>query len=220
MEGESFKYPSTPHLPWSPGVSRDDKTLKSVAHFEGAEIVATQKMDGENTTLLRTHFHARSLDSRHHVSRDWIARFHGEISYRIPEGWRICGENLFARHSIAYDDLPSYFMGFSVWDERNVSLSWDDTLMVFDDLGIVPVPEIYRGVWSESVVRKLWSQDMYDTVEGIVVRRSGEIAYDDFDQCMAKFVRKGHVQTDSHWMHREVIPNGLAQSARKDFLFR
>lgn len=54
--------------------------------------------------------------SRYTPSRDWIKALHGQIAHEIPEGWRLCGENLYARHSIAYDALPSYFTLFSIWD--------------------------------------------------------------------------------------------------------
>jgi hypothetical protein len=43
-----IKYPRTLHLPWSPGLTNDDRQLKSTEHFEGREVVVTVKMDGEN----------------------------------------------------------------------------------------------------------------------------------------------------------------------------
>jgi len=117
-----YKYPRTPHLPWSPGVSADDITQFSLLSFEGADVVVTEKMDGENTSLYRDHSHARSLDSIHHSSRDWLKQWHGTFAHNIPLGWRICGENLFARHSVRYDHLASYFYGFSIWDDTNQAL--------------------------------------------------------------------------------------------------
>src|SRR5690554_4811700 len=108
------KYPRTRHLPWSPGASHDDLVSREVESFVGQRIIVTEKMDGENTTLYRDHLHARSLDSRHHPSRDWVKALHGRIAHEIPERWRVCGENLYARHSIGYEALPSYFMLFSV----------------------------------------------------------------------------------------------------------
>ena len=45
--------------------------------------------------------------------------------------------------------------------------------------------------------------------EGFVVRVTDRVAYDEFDLKFAKWVRKGHVQTNKHWMSQEVIPNGL-----------
>lgn len=206
------KYPRTMHLPFSPGCSSDDKVLTSVEHLEGGDVVVTLKMDGENTSLYRAGYHARSLDSRHHPSQDWLKRFHATFAHEIPETWRICGENLYARHSLAYDSLPSYFMGFSVWNEQNVALGWDDTLEFFELLGIVPVPVLYRGPFDEAVLRKLAKNLDTRTQEGFVVRRTGPIAYEAFSQSVAKWVRPGHVQTDEHWMHKAVTPNQLANT--------
>ena len=206
------KYPRTLHLPFSRSRTSDDKVLTSVDHFLGQDVVVTLKMDGENTSLYREGYHARSLDSRHHPSRDWLKAYHATFAHDIPEGWRICGENLYARHSIAYEALPSYFMGFSVWTEENVALSWDDSLEFFELLDIEPVPTLYRGVFDETVLRNL-AKDM-DTQrnEGFVVRLAGAIQYPDFAKSAAKWVRAKHVQTDEHWMHAAVQPNQLSSS--------
>lgn len=48
------KYPRTYHLPWSPGATDDDRVLTDEeleANFSGRMVVATEKMDGENTTM-------------------------------------------------------------------------------------------------------------------------------------------------------------------------
>jgi len=111
------KYPRTHHLPWSDTIGPDgDHGLEDVTIFDGQEIVVTEKLDGENTTLYRTHMHARSLDGRHHVSRDWIKSWHAGIAPLMPPGWRVCGENMFALHSIRYTALPSYYIVFNVHD--------------------------------------------------------------------------------------------------------
>ncbi|WP_126223385.1 RNA ligase family protein [Burkholderia ambifaria] len=203
------KYPRTPHMPFSPGATLDDKTLRSLAHFRGEEVVITLKRDGENTSLYRDGFHAKSINSRHHPSRDWLAGWHARFAHEIPDGWRICGENLYARHSLAYTDLPSYFMGFSVWDETNTALAWDDTLEVFALLDIVPVPEVWRGLFDEAVLHRLVRELDTTQEEGLVMRRAGRIRFEDFGRAYAKWVRADHVQTDEHWMHASIVPNGL-----------
>ena len=88
------KYPRTFHLPWSEAVTSDDKVVPSVAHLEGREVIVTEKMDGENTTMYRDHIHSRSLDSKGGEDRAWVKQFWASIRGEIPEGWRICGENL------------------------------------------------------------------------------------------------------------------------------
>ena len=205
------KYPRTPHLPFSRSRTDDDRVLASVEHFQGEEVVVTVKMDGENTSLYRDGYHARSLDSRHHPSRDWLKAFHATFAHDIPDGWRLCGENLYARHSLAYDALPSYFMGFSVWDDKNVALSWDDTLEFFELLGVVPVPVLYRGLFDEALLKKLAKDLNVEMHEGFVLRRAGAIRYEAFGTSVAKWVRPRHVQTDEHWMHSAVVPNKLAE---------
>ncbi|SMB81542.1 RNA ligase family protein [Deinococcus hopiensis] len=202
-----YKYPSTPHLPWSPGVTSGDVSLTDMAHFRGQEVVVLEKLDGENCTIDRLGSHPRSLDPRPHPSRDWVKALAGRVGYLIPEGWRVCGENMYAQHSIAYNDLESYFYLFSVWNERNAALSWDETVMWAEELG-VPTPQVlYRGPWDPAAIRAI--QVDPDVMEGYVVRTTSGFAFADFDQHLAKWVRPGHVQTDQHWMHQAVVPNGL-----------
>lgn len=205
-----FKYPRTPHLPWSPGVSDDDRVLKDIFPFVGKRVIVTKKMDGENTTMYFDHVHARSLDSRGGIDRDWVMQFWSTIARDIPENWRICGENLWATHSIHYTDLPSYFLGFSMWNEHNVCLSWDDTLQYFEVLGVEHVPVLYDGIWDEEKIRNLENILFWDQDEGYVVRVAESFNYNQFKGNIAKYVRTGHVQTTKHWRSSGTLtPNRL-----------
>jgi len=85
MEMAKYKYPSTLHLPCSKQVNVDDTTaLQGYQNFVGQEVVITEKMDGENATLVREYYHARSLDSRHHPFRNWIKSFWASKRFDIP----------------------------------------------------------------------------------------------------------------------------------------
>jgi hypothetical protein len=208
MSACRYKYPRTPHLPWSPGASPDDLLLDSLDCFSGREVVITEKLDGENTTLYPEGLHARSIDSRHHPSRDWVKSLHGSIRHLISAGFRVCGENLYARHSIAYEGLRSYFYVFSIWNQDNLCLGWDETLEWSELLSLEVVPTLLRGRWDEAATRALALDFLRQ--EGYVVRTTAAFAYDDFGRHVAKWVRTGHVQTDEHWMFSEVVPNRLA----------
>jgi hypothetical protein len=204
-----IKYPRTYHLPFSESKTDDDKTLKDCSIFDGKEVVVTIKMDGENTTMYNNYIHARSLDSKHHESREWVKRIQGEIGYLIPEHYRICGENLYAKHSIEYNDLHSYFYVFSVWD-KSLCLNWDETKKICEQLKLDMVTEIYRGKFDQKNIMEKYSLFCkQNKVEGFVVRNSSSFEYNDFSQNVAKYVRKNHVQTDKHWMNQKIIPNGL-----------
>jgi hypothetical protein len=74
------KYPRTYHLPSSPGATSDDKIHKTIPYTDGDDVVISMKMDGENSTLYTDYYHARSIDSRHHPSRNWIKQFHASIA--------------------------------------------------------------------------------------------------------------------------------------------
>lgn len=203
------KYPRTMHLQFSPGLQNDDRMIESYNGFLGKEIVATIKMDGENTTMYSNHIHARSMDSRHHPSRDWVKKFWGERAHLIPAGWRVCGENVYAKHSIFYDNLDSYFYGFSIWDESNTSLDYDTTLMFFKDMDMLPVKELYRGKFDLKVLHSLADNLDPEKDEGFVIRTVEAIPFDEFGKKAAKWVRKGHVQTDEHWSTQAITPNRL-----------
>ncbi|WP_405532748.1 AAA family ATPase [Streptomyces avidinii] len=203
-------YPRTPHLPWSPGAAADDVRAVGLAGLAGREVVVTEKLDGENTTLYADGLHARSLDSAHHPSRAWVKGLQGRIGAGIPAGWRVCGENMYARHSIPYEELDSWFYGFSVWDGEHC-LDWDRTVRFLRGLG-VPTPRVlWRGTFDERALRRL----RLDTArqEGYVVRTADGFTREEFARSVAKWVRGGHVQTGTHWMFAQVVPNGLGPAA-------
>ena len=207
---DRVKYPRTFHLPWSPGVSSDDRVMESLSGFENEEVVITAKMDGEQTSFYRDGFHARSLDTPSHPSRDWLWKLHREVGYEIPEGWRVCGENLYAKHSIFYRHLPAYFLAFGIWNEKNVCLSWDETVEWAGLLGLSTVPVLERGPWNETAVRAIDIQTYNgDPCEGYVVRVARAFHSKEFRNVAGKYVRKDHVHTHGHWMREAVVPNAL-----------
>lgn len=207
------KYPRTYHLPWSPSPQKDDRVLtlaETKANFEGNRVIVTLKMDGENTTMYRDYIHARSVDSRNHPSRNWVKNFWSSICADIEEGGRLCGENLYAKHSIEYTDLESYFYGFSLWDSKNNCLGWDEMSEYFELMGVIRVPVLYDGIYDEKLIKNLEKDLDFERDEGYVIRNAHGFAYGDFRKNVAKYVRKDHVQTVKHWMHGQAVePNKL-----------
>jgi hypothetical protein len=214
-----LKYPRTYHLPSSPGLQNDDRRLPDLSVFEGRRVIATEKIDGEGATMTRQRTYPRSPDGRYHPSRDLMKAFHAARAADIPEEWRVCGEYGHARHSIPYtvelgNALPAVFLGFAVFDHRNVMLSWDEQLEILALIDVLPVPLLYDGPWYAGLVDDIASRIDTTRQEGFVVRDAGEIPYPDgsgdqgrFFSRVAKWVRRGHVQTDEHWMSGPVIPN-------------
>ena len=221
---ERQKYPRTRHLPSSRSATEDDKiaTVEQVnaALFGedglGRRVVITEKMDGENTTIYADgHSHARSIDSKFHPSRSIVRELSGLVSHELPGDFRICGENIYAVHSIEYSDLLAHFQVFGIW-RGETCLSWDETVEWSELLGLTTVPVIYDGPWrGEAHAISLW-EDFKASLpagresEGFVVRLAEEFTYESFRDSCFKLVRHNHVQTDEHWLHQAMRVNGLA----------
>lgn len=204
------KYPRTYHLSFSEALQSDDKLIDSLDGFIGKEISVSLKMDGENTTLYPDEqMHARSLDSAHNWTRDVAKRIHSVIRHDIPEGHRLCCENLYAKHSIYYPDgyLEGYLYLLSVWN-GDTCLSVDDTNFYAEALDLPRPKELYRGEFNMDVLKEL-SQSLDKSIEeGFVVRVTDAFEYKDFSKLVTKFVRAGHVQPESkHWL-QTATPNG------------
>ena len=211
------KYPRTYHLPWSPGMNRDDRMMTNTNIFRGQRIMICEKLDGENTTWYKDRMTARSLETSSHPSRNWVKNLWAQHAYELPEGWRVCGENMFAKHAIHYtkengNALDSYFYVFSIWDEKNMCLSWDETLEWAELLGLTVVPVYYYGVYDIDVISEL-NKEMEanpGTVEGYVIRLAREYHYSEFRDVCGKYVRKNHVQNNhGHWSQQKIIKNEL-----------
>lgn len=202
------KYFRTHHLPWSESIADDDLVIQSPFNSSD-DVIVTIKFDGENFTGHPSgHCHARSLDSGYHESRNFVKALWRSKAHLLPQYWRVCGENLYAKHSIHYADLKSYLYVFSIWTDENVCLSWDETLLWCELLELTPVDVIYAGKYDENAIKQAFIP-FKESHEGYVVRSQGSFHYDDSQNHIAKYVRKNHVQSNEHWMFQEVVPNKL-----------
>ncbi len=232
----SKKYPRTPHLMWSPGATSDDKRLKTMEHFLNVPIVVTEKMDGSNVTMTNRAIFARShVGPPTHPSFNLAKAIHAQIKSRIPDNISVFGEYVYAVHSIEYKSLPGYFLVFGVREDNLEKWwSWEKVCELADELGLPTVPVLHKSsVFVADDGKEYW-QGMYETEkqletetklnylvenggkwdndisEGFVIRLAGE--FTDFENSVAKYVRKNHVTTSEHWSHQEIRKNLLVGS--------
>jgi len=206
---DAIKYPKTPHFDFSKTLERGDRILKSFKGFIGKRVIVTEKLDGENASCYKGYYHPRSVIDDGHPSRDWLKGFKANFDYEIPEGWRICGENMYQLHSIPYDELITYFYVFNIWNENNLCLDWNTTKEWCELLGLKTVPVIYDGNFDYDKIKKIFRNLDYKKQEGIICRVAHSFLYKDYDIYYAKAVRPNHIQTDEHWMEKPIIPNKL-----------
>ncbi len=212
------KFPKILHLPWSEGVdSKTDRVFynKEINEaFTGREIIVTEKLDGENISMYRDYIHARSINSRNHPSRNWVKNLHSKIAHRIPVNWRICGENLFATHSIHYKGLPSYFVVFGVYNDKNECLPWEEIIKLTKELSLPAAPLIYTGTFNEAAIKACYTgkSAFGDSIqEGYVIRLADKIPWRSHRLSFAKFVRSRHVRTNKEWRHKQIQKNEMSK---------
>ncbi|MDR3605620.1 MAG: RNA ligase family protein [Syntrophaceae bacterium] len=223
MNKEIYKFPITPHLTvLGQTVIRDDKVMskQEVDEFLSHELVVEEKVDGAN---LGISFDSSGSLKRQNRGAYLEAPFTGQWK-KLPEWllpktdlfldvlsdqYILFGEWCYAQHSVYYDQLSDWFLGFDVFDkneQRFFSSQRRDSM--FQRLGICQTPFIARGHFSFETLGTLFSKSLLseEPSEGLYLR------YDDGDWLgqRAKLVRSQFVQNiEKHWTRGGIRPNRL-----------
>jgi hypothetical protein len=217
---QSEKYGRTYHYPFSPGTTSDDRINHDYWHdLQQIEtVIHTEKLDGENNCLSRHGVFARSHAAP--TTSPWTASIR-EFWQRIKNDLgelEIFLENLYAVHSMQYQQLDHHFYVFAV-REKDQWLSWNEVQFyaALLDLPTVPVIEIEKTPQDRTMFEKKMQNIVtatgaflpVDTVtglpcsmEGIVSRNAASFSTSAFAQNVFKWVRKGHVKTTEHWTRK------------------
>lgn len=224
-----FRFPHTPHLAWlGEGQPRDDKLLApdEAATLLSGEVVVEEKVDGANVGLsigddgtLRAQSRGSYLDAGHLHPQfrplwAWLRTRGASLVDALGSDRILFGEWCYAVHSVAYEGLPDWFLGFDVYD-RSVGRFWDtmrrDALLA--SLHLHPVPRIARGHFALGGIEQfLASPSRFggSAIEGVVVRRESG----GFTNSRAKLVRAEFTQAIAeHWSRGPLRNNRLAEGA-------
>lgn len=209
------RYPSTPHLPFSPAQLADDDTaLPSAAAFCGArEVVVTEKMDGGNCCL-----HAGRVYARTHAretARPWFGptkAAYASFVHQVPAHLALFGENMTAVHAIEYEGLRAHFYLFAVLDTAAQRwLAWDDVEAAARRYGLRTVPVLRRGAFASPREMREWMDARAARpsatggaapAEGFVVRDAASFGAADLSLRVAKYVRASHTQKEPDFARR------------------
>lgn len=221
-----FRFPQTPHLAWlGPGQPRDDKVLSpdEVDALLAGEVVLEEKVDGANIGFsvseegeLRIQNRGNYLDPEHVHPQfrplwPWLTSRESALIDALWPNLMLFGEWCFAVHSVEYDRLDDWFLGFDVYD-REAGGFWDTPRRnaLLAEIDLRGVPCLAKGHFSMEQLRLSLlepSREGSGPLEGIVVRRESE----GLTVARAKLVRAEFTQTiDEHWSRRTLRRNELA----------
>ena len=219
-----FKYPHTPHLLWlGSRPCRDDKVLSpdEAGAFLDGVITVEEKVDGSNigfslgeSGALRVQSRGNFLSQRSHPQFQplwpWTDTRRFTLIEALRPGLMLFGEWCFALHSVPYQRLPDWFLGFDVYDlSRSRFWSADRRDPWLADLGLATIPRLARGRFSMDQLLTLIGASRLSEgpMEGIYLRRDRG---DGLEQ-RAKIVRAEFVEgIDRHWSEQYLEKNALA----------
>lgn len=223
MKEQFFKFPSTPHLALLPGVEvRGDKVMSGSERkdFLRHELVVEEKVDGANLGVsfdAEGNIRAQSRGAYLHLpSRgqwkklaEWINQRSDALFEQLIDRYILFGDWCYAQHSVVYDRLPDWFLGFDIYDKTTARfLSSTRRDEIFRLIGLFHVPRIGSGHFTLVQLSELLSLSQLsdEAAEGLYLR---------FDQGgwlvqRAKLVRPAFIQSvEQHWSRSSIKANRL-----------
>ncbi len=192
-----------------------------VTELLSKELVVEEKIDGANLGISfeekigfrfqnRGNWLEGKLTGQWERLRGWTAEHESSLRTHLPPSHVLFGEWCYAKHSIAYDRLPDWFLAFDVYDavaDRFWSIERRDDLL--REVGLALVPMVASGsFFLQQLIRMLDEPSAFGNQprEGIYLR----LEQDGWLVARAKLVSPEFVQQiGEHWSFRAIQPNRL-----------
>jgi ATP-dependent RNA circularization protein (DNA/RNA ligase family) len=192
--------------------------------FLSGEVIVEEKVDGANIGISsirgdlavqnRGEYITRPAHPQFSALWPWLDVHRQMLRELLGHKLVLFGEWCFAVHTLRYDALPDWFLGFDIY-ERGPDKFWSaerrNALLIRG--GISAVGEISRGRYTlrqlADLASSTWSRYSRASVEGIYLRRdSGP-----WLKSRAKIVRTEFAQSiDEHWSARAIQHNHLRRA--------
>ncbi len=228
MKDKFFKFPPTPHLALLGDIEvRGDKVLSESERYDllRHDVVVEEKVDGANLGIsfdgegiVRAqnrggYLHLPSSGQWKKLA-SWLAPKIDSLFEELTDRYILFGEWCYAQHSVVYDRLPDWFLGFDIYDISSAGfLSCPHRDKILRAIAISQVPKIGRGQFTLAELTELLSQSHLSDkpAEGLYLR---------FDQGdwlaqRAKLVHPMFVRSvGQHWSRFGIKPNRLDMDVR------
>ncbi len=224
MDDEFFRFPHTPHIAWlGDREPRGDKLLPplEVESFLSSELVVEEKVDGANVGFsIDQHGELRAQNRGAWIDKGvggqfkhlwkWIKQYEYQLKLALDSDLILFGEWCYAEHSIGYEKLPNWFIGFDLYSRSAGKFySVKRRNKVLATVGIPIVSPLVQGRFSVKDLKLMLDQPSYygaNKIEGIYLRKDKG----NWLEKRAKLVRADFTQTiDEHWSRKPLIPNKI-----------
>ena len=182
-----LKFPSTPYLALLETINlRDDKLMleDEREEFLQHELTVEEKIDGANLGIsfdtsgnLRLQNRGTYLQKPHEGQwknlSSWLHPRMDILFESLTDHYILFGEWCYARHSVFYDYLPDWFLGFDVYDKaKGKFLSCFRRDFFLESLEFAVVPYVAQGRFTLETLIPFLSQSAYGTsnAEGLYLR--------------------------------------------------
>jgi ATP-dependent RNA circularization protein (DNA/RNA ligase family) len=211
------------------GILRSDKLVDDATrkHLLSLPVTVEEKVDGANVGLWFDSNNTMQLQNRGELIgkqahpqfdpfKAWAAARHYRFKEVLGKIYILFGEWCYARHTVFYDRLPDFFLGFDIFDrDTNCFLAVPQRNAFLESLQVAGVPHIYSGILnSMDNLQDLTGSSALgpEPMEGVYIRL-------DNPTCLskrAKYVRECFLQSDDlHWSKRRLETNRLKRAENK-----
>jgi len=229
-----YEYPRTPLLNYKPNIQEGD----IISEYHESEIVLNnpnlyieEKVDGANCAIMMDYEGNPIIRNRQNILRkgyveketpaklqfrpiwNWFydnKEMFQKLNEEFGEPVGVYGEWTLALHSIEYDKLDSYFIGFDIWlPSKQYFIKTSETRTILNNIGfsipnIIHIGEINAFDELDIMVDSNSSFSSKDKIEGLYLKACD----DDKVAHRFKFLRPGYVQGDK-WNKEKLIKQKL-----------
>lgn len=207
-----YKFPSTPYIETDMHIKRNDKILQQneaeavlsrpvsiEEKIDGANLGISFNSSGELQLQNRGSYLLPPFEGQWKPLKKWISCHETRIFDILTDEYILFGEWCYAKHSINYNMLPDWFLGFDIFDMKQERfLSVRQRNMFLKQMDIKIVPQLGHGIYSIKELFQFFGKSEYgnENREGIYIRQDeGE-----YLKYRAKMVRREFKQNiTEHW---------------------
>jgi len=225
-------FPKTAHLPIEPNADRTDKVaseeeLQALFSADIQNITIEEKVDSANcgmtlldgepvirnrNKILSKNYEGRKTPAKMQFSAIWTWFYENKDKFEDLKkilGFMPCvyGEWMYAQHTVQYENLPSWFIPFDVFDyERREYISPLIYRPALEKVGFTIVPKVDLNKVSRKTL--IESRDMNSIFSPNHRREGIYIKLCDGDKILSRYkmVRNGFIQGE-HWNKTGLIKN-------------